>query len=218
MNEPLTRAQQQELSIGHVAFEAYHLRLFSHLCKNALKEKWRREADVNAASGQYPRFFYDHAFEYTFYIHLRVLFYFFYMPPKKGMDDVTLSYFVNPRRLQLQPVLPNERRIVKDHLSKRLAHLTESRRDRQPVDPIIGDALKYYLDYGDKVMSNLLEFEKALPDNLKAVYQSRIESFLHRDRHFRQFLDTHPYFGIAPTLDISQPGGPLTLPSKPPHS
>lgn len=29
---------------------------------------------------------------------------------------------------------------------------------------------------------------------------------IRRDRQLRQFIDTHQYFGIQPTFDISQPG------------
>ena len=168
---PVTLEEYRQ-AVGFFAFEAYQVRLFLQLCKRT------------PARG-YDRSYIDDAFEYAFYVHLRVILGFFeYRKTKPGDDDITYRTFEPhwKERIYAPPSGEFPERLMK-YLNKRVAHLSKSRKGDQPVDAETNNPLKYYLDFGDKICPIITEFVENLTPELQETFNKRTEAFQARDRN-----------------------------------
>jgi hypothetical protein len=161
--------EDYKCAMGLLAFEAYQMRLFLQLCKQTI-----RPVPVD-------RTYLDDACQYTFYVHLRVILGFFKYT-KTVDDDIThctfkkylkTSYVAPPRKEFPQTLL--------ESLNKRVAHLSKCRRTEQPTDPEMHDALKYYLNYGDKISPFITDFIENLTPQLQKSFNERTKAFQERD-------------------------------------
>jgi hypothetical protein len=141
-----------------LAFEAHSLDLFSGLCRCGVTR--RRQTVRN----DYPRSLFDHAFEYTFYVHLRSLLDFLHKPPVQ--DDISCKHFG-------QAVVPYRDTNLKNELNKRLAHITAIRLTKQP-DSLAGDGVEYYVEHAEEVYQEVKKFVASLKiEQLKRAYEER---------------------------------------------
>ena len=165
-------------AIEALAFEAYHMGLFLELCKRGVTERRRGEG--------YQRSLYDHTFEYSLYVHLRAVFYFFYPGRNKNPDDLLWEDFVTKQPFT-PPDLPGGD-TLRVNLNKRVAHLTEYRFVKpQPTssdEP--KDGVQYYVEHGEEVNNVLRSFVECLNSDLKEAFRRKVSALEDRERKLLQ--------------------------------
>lgn len=140
------------------------------------------------APNDYPRSLFDHAFEYTFYVHLRSLLDFLHLAPKQ--DDVSCEHFG-------QTAVPYRDANLKMELNKRLAHITAHRFTKQPAS-LADDGVEYYVEHAEEVYEEVKKFVAGLKiEQLKRAYRER---FAELDAGVRKMgLVLPPHF-ILPSI------------------
>jgi hypothetical protein len=108
---------------------------------------------------------------YALLIHLRLIVDFFFEKPKH--DDVSVLHFREMEDFDHGSDLakvapPNGIKELREHLNKRLAHLTATRwREQAP-------RIEYYAGFFESVESHLDAFENTLPADFKARYEKAL--------------------------------------------
>jgi hypothetical protein len=143
----------------HLAFDVHHFRFYARLHKDS------RLTTFGPAVHQ--------AFLYSLLLHFRILLDFFYKPPR--FDDCGIDHFralpefagAFPPAIHV-PIGATE---VSVNLNKRLAHLTATRwREPQPD-------MSYYTDYFEGIEKLIVEFQSALPDDVRQIFDGRLQEF-----------------------------------------
>lgn len=134
----------------------------------------------------YQRSLFDHAFEYTFYVHLRSLLDFLHLRPND--DDVSCEHFG-------QAVMPYRDTNLKKELNKRLAHITAYRFATNQPASLAGDGVEYYVEHAEEVYKEVERFVASLNDDqLKRAYLNR---FAELDADVRKIgLALPPHFAL----------------------
>jgi hypothetical protein len=143
----------------HLAFDIYHFRFYARLYKEG------RLTAFGPAVQQ--------AFLYSLLLHFRILLDFFYKEPVQ--DDCGVGHFrIFPEFDAAFP--PGTRapvgvRQVSVNLNKRLAHITATRWREKPP------SMTYYTDYFDGIEKLIVDFQAALPGDLRQTLSGRLAEF-----------------------------------------
>lgn len=157
-------AHDLKMAARYIAFELYHFRLLVTLYRD------RAEVFAGGLNRQ--------VYEYSLLLHLRILLDFFYTRPR--LQDMGVNHFrVLPAFDVAFPKLkiPRWKVAVKEQLDKRLVHFTEARW-LMPTDYEMSD----YAQYFDHMLVLISDFEKALPPDLRAEFECRLQTYEQRDR------------------------------------